>query len=326
MIYEGNEILPHKYEGLIFGDKNQLKVLGYFGVSKSYHKYLICECSICKLDTELFGSGLFKTKYSNITQGAIPCGCAKQVIYTEKQQRVRIERACQNTGIKFLGFIGQAINGKTKLSLECASHGVWQSTDIDSLIYQGVGCIACGNIRSGLKRKLEDQLIIDSILASSAFHPDTKFTRSDRKTLQGASNFWYVHCPECNTIGEGWIGNLQNGSRPCECVKGRQTEAYINLIKDDKNIIGVKFGISRNSLQRLYWINHNTIYSVENYAVYSFPDTASTRRAEIECKRSMLCGVISKEEMPDGYSETTFTSNIDKIIQIYIENGGIRLD
>jgi hypothetical protein len=323
LIYDGDIILDHKYAGVVFGDKDQLKVLGYFGAAKSYHKFLICECSICKLDPELFGKGLFKTTYSNIRQGAIPCGCAKQVNYSKEQQLVRVNRACNLSGFSFLGFIGDKITSQTKLRLECKEHGIWETTSIESFVNGGM-CMPCVLVRNGKNKRLDDSVVIESILASGNFHPDTVFRRSERKTSQGVSNYWYVDCPDCGTTGEAWIGNLQNGSRPCECSKGRQTEAYINIIYDNDLPIAIKFGISRNSLLRLYFINHNSVYDVSNYAIYNFPNTFSTKAAERECKSSLECGILSKNEVPGGYSETTYVYNLEKVVEIYEKHGGIK--
>lgn len=323
MIYTGSQILPSAYDGQIFGDNDQLEIIGWSGESQNYHKFYIVECSICKQDSELYGRGLFTGTYSNIRSGSMPCGCSNKKAWTEQQQLVRVKRACEEKGYAFLGFVNGYLADRTKLRLECQEHGVWETCTISKLM-QGHGCMPCALTRNGLKKRIDDSVVIKSFMDSGSFHPDTIFTRSERKTNQGTSNYWFVECPECKTIGEGWVGNLQNGSRPCDCSKSRQTEAYINLVKDDNNVVALKFGVSRNSLNRVYFINYKSVYHVENYAVYKFDTTYSTKRAEIECKYSFDCGIISKQEMPDGYSETTSPLNLEKIVEIYEKHGGIR--
>ena len=44
------------------------------------------------------------------------------------------------------------------------------------------------------------------------------------------------------------------------------------------------------------------------------------------CRRELDCGVLSKEEFPDGYTETTWVYNLDKIVEIYERNGGVKID
>lgn len=45
-------------------------------------------------------------------------------------------------------------------------------------------------------------------------------------------------------------------------------------------------------------------------------------KAERECLQELECGVVLKRDMPDGYTETTWYYNLEKIIQIYERNGG----
>lgn len=54
-----------------------------------------------------------------------------------------------------------------------------------------------------------------------------------------------------------------------------------------------------------------------------FPDKQSCLKAERECLQELDCGVLSREEMPDGYTETTDASNLVKIENIYRRNGGL---
>jgi hypothetical protein len=66
------------------------------------------------------------------------------------------------------------------------------------------------------------------------------------------------------------------------------------------------------------------MYELTNYGVWTYPTVRQCRDAEITCKRNLETGVLSKLEMPDGYTETTFPSNIDRVIDIFEENGGVR--
>ena len=45
--------------GYVFGDKSQLRVIGWFGDLAGPNKKYTVECSICKQDPELFGDGTF---------------------------------------------------------------------------------------------------------------------------------------------------------------------------------------------------------------------------------------------------------------------------
>lgn len=49
-------------------------------------------------------------------------------------------------------------------------------------------------------------------------------------------------------------------------------------------------------------------------------------QAERECKEQLECGVVLKRDMPDGWTETTYVYNLEKIVEIYERNGGVKVD
>lgn len=129
----------------------------------------------------------------------------------------------------------------------------------------------------------------------------------------------------CHEHGESLTGDLQLGQLPCACSKQRQQEAYINLVVDVDITVSVKFGIARDSKQRIKSQDRQSTYEVCQHAVYTFPSVAACKAAERECKKVLDCGIIPKQDMPDGYTETTYVYNLDKIIQIYKKHGGVKL-
>jgi len=324
LLYSEGEILPSKHDNIIFGSDNQLKVLGYCGSDSFGHRYLICKCAICEEDPELFGKGLFKITYNNIALGNMPCGCSVRKNWNLEQQIVRVNRACQAKGYSFIGFAEPFHGDKTRLELNCKDHGSWTTTTINKL-FQNRGCPKCATVNNGLKKRIPDTDVLNSFFATESFPSGTLFTRSERKTNQGVQSYWNVYCPVCRTTNEAWVGNLQKGSMPCECGKNRQKEAYVNIIFDNSLPIALKFGVSRNSILRLYSINHNSIHQIENIAIYEFNSISDARKAEIECKYSFTCGIIPKTEMRDGYSETTGLENLESILSIYEKFGGKRI-
>lgn len=68
-----------------------------------------------------------------------------------------------------------------------------------------------------------------------------------------------------------------------------------------------------------------TNLSMENIGIWEFDNSISCKKAERVLKNIMDCGVISKELFPDGHSETTHINNIDIIIKVYEEYGGVKL-
>lgn len=309
-----------------FGKEGQLQVVGWSGRYFTEKGYIL-KCSKCSEDEELFGEGYFRLTKTRVLSGVNPCGCAFNPKWTKEQFATLCSRKAEQIGHTFLGFIGEWKGQNTKTEMLCEKHGKWYSGTIHPLINKGVGCPKCG-ISTTAKSKIKpDEEMIKSFFASGDFHPDTKFWRSDRESTQGVKVFWHMSCPECGDMGESSSVNLQRGSKPCACNNQRQREAYINLVVDsDDNITAIKFGISRDSKHRAKQQNYKSAYSLKQHSTYSFDSVQSCKKAERECLQELECGVVLKRDMKDGYTETTWLYNLERIIKIYERNGGTRVE
>lgn len=312
-----------------FGKEGQLEVVGWEG--KQYtSKLYILRCAVCSKDPELFGQGYFTCQKVGLTsQGQIPCGCSKKPSWSKEQYGILCSRKAEQLGYTFLGFVGDWRGNTTKIRVSCPAHGEWTTGTVSSLISIGNGCRACGveysTGKAAVAKLKPDEIMIASFMDTGAFHLDTKFWRSERKTNTNSKVYWYVSCPECGEQGESTSANLQKGKRSCACSPMRQKECYINLILDEATCIAVKFGIARDSAVRALSQNKKSVFDIKSYAVYQFVDVNSCKSAERECKELLSCGVVLKRDMPDGYTETTHAYNLDKIKQIYKKHGGIEV-
>ena len=304
-----------------FGEYNQVSVLGYFK-DGSVNRYVI-HCDECSKDIDLFGQGNFVTTKRTLLRGGLPCGCSNRVTWSKEQYEVLCRRKAVSLGYVFIGFSDEWKKKNTKITLSCKYHGTWSTNSVGSLLYAGNGCPSCRTEALRATRIKSDEDMIDSFFASGAFHIDTKFWRSERKDSEGKKKFWNMFCPSCLTQAEAMSESLKSGFLPCNCKSNRQQQAYINLIKDGDLVIAVKFGIANNAKNRIRSQITNSVYSVVNHAVYEFPSRLLCLRAERECKQTLVCGVITKLEMRDGYTETTHPSNLNSIIEIYERNGGV---
>lgn len=306
-----------------FGEEGRLEVVGWSGKQYS-NKIYILKCSKCAEDSELFGEGYFRSPKGNLVNNKqVPCGCSRNCKWTQEQYKVLCSRKAKELGYMFLGFVGEWKGNLTKIKMSCEKHGEWGTGNIHNIL-NGRGCPKCGNVtRSEAKTKPHD-VMIASFFASGSFHPDTKFWRSERLCTQGFRRYWHMSCPICGESGESTSDSLQRGKRSCACSKHRQQQAYINWVVDDNNMaVAIKFGIARDSSQRVKSQNRVSVYDVRNYLTYTFPDVASCKKAERQCKKELDCGIILKRDMPDGYTETTWTYNLVRVKQIFEKNGGL---
>lgn len=323
MNYEDfGEILQDDFTGTLFGDEGQLEVIGWYEKSKGHKLYAVL-CKTCATDKELNGDGLFKSLKCNLNRGQIPCGCSSRVCYTENQYFILCQRKAYELGYKFLGWATPYRRLTTKIKLICDVHGEWSSGSIHSFVLNGSGCPACRTEALRQSRLKEDSEMIASFFASGAFHPETKFWRSERKTKQNRAVFWKGYCPVCNEFGESTCDSLQLGKKFCACSNHSQKFCYIHMVSDGEIPLALKFGIASNPESRLVSQNRKSPLKVQPLEIYLFHSTQSCKSAERECKSSLICGILDRQLLPDGWTETTYISNLSRIKEIFKEMGGI---
>ena len=179
----------------VFGCQGQLKVLGYSGEVCRVKQY-ITKCDRCAQDPEIYGEGYFKTSKQHLLKGSIPCGCGKRHERDRRQYEVLCKRRSTEAGYDFVGFEGVWRYSSTKVKLNCMEHGTWIIWKINHLLTRTVVCPLCPGEDRGRKR-LPNEVMVSSFFASGAFHPDTKFWRSERKASSGGRVYWHMFCPIC---------------------------------------------------------------------------------------------------------------------------------
>lgn len=103
-----------------------------------------------------------------------------------------------------------------------------------------------------------------------------------------------------------------------------QQYAYIHNILDGDLSVALKYGIEKQKGKRVMQQNKKSLFKIESLHTYFFTSVFECKEAEKECKKLFGKGVLTKQEMPDGYTETTTPNNIDKIIAIYEKWGGVK--
>jgi len=307
-----------------FGDEGQICVIGWSGRYRK-NKYYILSCSKCANDPELHGEGYFKILKAGIIRGRLVCGCSNRKMYMKWQYEVLCKRKAEEIGCTFTDFADNWEGRRDKVLLKCKKHSYTGSVSVDNLLRQGWRCPSCKKEVIGDATRQSDDEMIKDFFGTGAFHPNTVFKRSDTVCPRGWKIFWRVWCPECDEDGEAPAGNLKLGQRPCGCSKNRQTQAYINTIRADEITIHLKFGIANSTERRVAQLDRACIYNVQNLGVWEFESSGPCKAAERECKQTLECGVLTKEEMPDGYTESTWLYNLYKIISIYEKHGGKRI-
>ena len=316
--------------GKTFGDKNQITVVGWFGEKSGSNKKYTVECAICKEDTELFGDGRFLVRKKDLLKGTLPCGCSDAPRWTKEQYEIKLLRLCEESDFKFLGWYGEYRGIYSRVLVSCPVHGQLEHKSINDFL-SGRRCIECRRDLVKHSMLIDEQKVVDMFFSTGAFHSQTKFWRSDRlkphpRYREGYKPYWNVICGQCGEHSETLYSTLKAGGSSCGCFFQKQRFAYINFVYDEDFLIAVKFGITSNtSRRREREQNINSSLRIEHFATWEFPNVVSCKRAEKEVKHSVQTSVVDKELMKDGWTETCWPHEIDKIIKIYEDLGGTRL-
>ena len=322
--------LGDEFIGKTFGESGQVKVLGWFGELVGSNKKYTVECSICKSDSELFGDGKFLITKNRLLIGSIPCGCSLSPRWSKEQYEIKIKRLCQEDGFKFIGWDGEYNSRNSKINVECPEHGVLEGKSLSDFL-AGRRCIECRRDDLKFSLRIPDEEVIDGFFSTNTFHPNTKFWRSDRQVPHsryraGYKPYWNVVCGECGEQSETLYSVLKSGGSSCRCFQHKQKLAYINLVYDSGNLIAIKFGItSKLNGRREREQNKRSVFEIKHLATWEFSSVSACKKAEKEIKAVLQTSVISKELMKDGWTETCWPHEIDKVIKIYEDFGGIRL-
>lgn len=302
-----------------------INIIGFI-YYKNNVKYAVARCLVCASDEEVFGEGYFTVYMPSLKKGHLPCGCGKAPKYTENQMRVLCTRAANRLGYEFIDFAQDYSGVNNKILLKCPKHGEWCTGSIRGLLSKGRGCLKCQADLLSLNKRTATETKYENF--EDSFCRVLKVDWRDSAPSAGgrARAKLVCQCKTCYNEFETMLSDFMSGCR-CPLCSGRyQNVAYVSLVSDGDTDICLKFGITTESnlRDRNRKQNRKTVYEIKQIYIFKFEDYRGCKKAERECLKELKCGVVSKNELPDGYTETTYLYNLDEIIKIYERNGGIQ--
>lgn len=108
-----------------------------------------------------------------------------------------------------------------------------------------------------------------------------------------------------------------------QCSNQIQNFAYINGVFDKDRLVCLKFGITKQPSKRYKQQSINTNFSITPLSIYKFSSIVNCKKAEKQVKLELPSRFLSKNDLPDGYTETCDIKYLEDIIKIYEEFGGI---
>lgn len=319
-----------EHVGEVFGENGQIRVIGWSGKYRNSRKFYIVKCDYCSEDEELFGGGYFRSTYCNLNSGkSLPCGCAKRSNWSKEQYSVLLKRKATSIGYSFIGFKDEnlPVRANSRIVLGCPKHGDWDTGNVSNLLVSENGCPGClrDNIENRFLRNKPDSEYISDFIRLGNYPEGTLFWRSERRNTQNFRPYWFVKCSSCGVTVEQHQTHVKMGRTCCHCAsENRPRFSYIMGVLDNDTPVALKFGVTKSIANRVYNINRKIALTVELIGVWEYENFTDCINAEKHCKTALTCGVISKEDFKDGYTETTFLYNLDEIIKIYETYGGFK--
>jgi hypothetical protein len=152
------------------------------------------------------------------------------------------------------------------------------------------------------------------------------FSRSDVKDHNGWNCNWDVYCPLCDENYRSHLSGLSIGSKGCSCSQRTHNKAYIHAVESSQATIALKYGItSVENNRRLKEQNKKSPLDLYEVATWKFQEVSACRRAEQLCKIKFN-NYLTKDLLPDGYTETACILEFMNIVEIFESNGGVKLE
>ena len=199
---------------------------------------------------------------------------------------------------------------RAEVKIICKSHGIFEQQPNSHL--NGRGCPECAKIKiSKVKNK-----------GKKAFEQDAMSIHGYKYKYVGA----YINgrtpteilCCVHGVFRQSPENHLAGQGCPSCSVYGYSPELpcyfYVNKLGDEF----LKFGITRNLDIRLKQQSILCNYTTENIFSIYFDRSDTAFSLEKSVKSNIDCGVISKEDMLDGYTETAKLADLTKIYDIIL--------
>ena len=184
-------------------------------------------------------------------------------------------------------------------------------------LMSGHGCPSCYNIRKGhLHNKGRESYIMKFREVHGDFYDYstvTEFKNCKHKVI--------VTCPSHGEFSITPDNHVQGKACPLCGGNGFQPQnpATFYILRVSEDVI--KFGITNNIERRLKELSRKSSFDITVLYSFKFDDgyTALNIENRVYKDKSIVRSVVSKADMKEGYVETTYASNLSKILDIVYE-------
>lgn len=275
------------------------------------------------------------TSYANFIRGRSK-GCAKcrleksnksRGFDREKYEYNIANRLKDKKHIVFIGWKDGCKNSQSYMILKCKKHNLtWDTTTYTNFIRRNKSllCECCVNEKIANERKMDIRDAIDkAVNALSGSGDKYKVIGFDGGYINNSTKNLIIECSYHGRY-KTKLGNHING-RGCPRCANRgyqplnQGTIYIQKLNYNSSLVGVKFGITNGKAQermrnqsRVSKFDHEIFYELTLQDGQKILDLENKIKEAMKGKTSY----ISKEDMPDGWTETVAPSELSTIMYI----------
>lgn len=263
---------------------------------------------------------VYSQQAQSLMLGKIGCSeCLRE--YKSKRASSHLSEFIEKLDAKFPehGFdFSKAIYEKASVHIEVTCKEGHTFNAKPNNLMSGHGCPSCFNIRKG---HLHNKGRESYILKFRAVHGDLY----DYSTVSEFKNCKQKVIVTCPTHGEFSItpdNHVQGKGCPLCGGSGFQPQKsgtfYILKVTDDV----IKFGVTNNIERRLKEIRRYSSFDIQPMYLFNFASgyTALDIENKVYRSKDITRKVVSKVDMKHGYVETTYLSNLSKILSIVYEH------
>lgn len=298
--------------------------------SNSGSKYLKLVCKRCLTDPEI-PVIYFKAEQGELNRRRLPCGCATNRtanILRAGGEDPWVGKTFETSAGTLVTTTGTTTSYDSKgkpfkeyyihcdlcsKDLEIFPNGIQQT--LSKLKNKNSGCLCS---RSFKKSKNQYEV---------SFTRNTYFCILEHKDKYLSTTKLKSKCKCCGKLQQKIAGKLANDTARCgNCSKkgyniSAPTYFYIQKVGDGFGKFGKTNRLPEERLQQQK--EKNKIYSQELLLDFYSEDGIIATELEKTLKDVMITGVISKEEFPDGYTETFHIKDLNKVLttikEVYLE-------
>ena len=245
--------------------------------------------------------------------------CANNYALSKEEYIERLKPIFIKENIIFNGFIGEWKGVKTSLNLICERAHNFTTTITN--FQHGSRCPECKAIKLRELKLLPEEEYIERLKPTF---------EKENIVFNGFIGEWNGSKTKLNLIcceGHGFtptIAKFQTGRRCPKCSKSGYSSVkhgtlYIQKLINGRSFVGVKFGVTNLTTEkRMKQQRSKSKFDHEIFYELTLQDGQKILELENRIKEAMKgkTSYISKEDMPDGYTETVAPSELSTIMYI----------